>query len=94
MLALNRSLLNKEYTLLNALKALAPIISMCTLHAILLSENYTEMLYMIDEGDVPSVQCNMNLNGSVREIDGFSLIFIDVSIPALTPRLNSTETSL
>jgi hypothetical protein len=31
MLTLNRSLLNKEYILMNVLKALASIISMCNL---------------------------------------------------------------
>jgi hypothetical protein len=39
MLSLSRSLLNKEYILMNALKALALIICMCNLHAILLSNN-------------------------------------------------------
>jgi hypothetical protein len=38
MLALNRSLLNGEYTLVNVLKALASIISICNLHVILLSK--------------------------------------------------------
>jgi hypothetical protein len=40
----------------------------------------------------------MNLMGpaskSMRKIDGASLIFIDFYVPALTPRLNSTEISL
>jgi hypothetical protein len=38
MLALNRSLLNREYIRINILKALASIISMCNLHVILLSK--------------------------------------------------------
>jgi hypothetical protein len=38
MLVLNRSLLNKEYILINVLKALASIISMCNLHVTFLSE--------------------------------------------------------
>jgi hypothetical protein len=38
MLALNRSLLNREYNLMNARKTLASIISMCSLHVILLSK--------------------------------------------------------
>jgi hypothetical protein len=38
MLAFNRSLLNREYNLMNALKALASIFSMCNLHVILLSK--------------------------------------------------------
>jgi hypothetical protein len=39
MLALNRSLLNREYIRMNVLKALASIICMCNLHVILLSNN-------------------------------------------------------
>jgi hypothetical protein len=38
MLALKLSLFNREYILMNVLKALASIISMCNLHAILLSK--------------------------------------------------------
>jgi hypothetical protein len=38
MLVLNPSLLNKEYILINVLKALASIISMCNLHVTLLSK--------------------------------------------------------
>jgi hypothetical protein len=37
MLALDRSLLNREYILMNVLKALASINSMCNLHVIFLS---------------------------------------------------------
>jgi hypothetical protein len=38
MLALNRSLLNREWTLVNVLKALALIISMCNLYVIFISK--------------------------------------------------------
>jgi hypothetical protein len=38
MLTLNRSLLNREYNLMNDLKALASIVSLCSLHVILLSK--------------------------------------------------------
>jgi hypothetical protein len=37
MLVLNRSLLNREYILINVLKALASIISICNLHLTFLS---------------------------------------------------------
>jgi hypothetical protein len=56
MLALNRSLLNREYILLNVLKALGSIVSKCGLHVILLSKNYTEMFYTIYKWNVPSFQ--------------------------------------
>jgi hypothetical protein len=61
-----------------------------------LIEDYTQIFYMIDEGDIPSIQFVMTLKGSKsrRKIDGLSLIFIDYYVPALTPRLSSTETSL
>jgi hypothetical protein len=50
---------------------------------------------VIDEGDVPSIQCKMSLRWpkSMRNIDGLSLIFIDFYVPALTPHLSNTETS-
>jgi hypothetical protein len=51
---------------------------------------------VIDEGDIPSIQCKMSLREpeSVRKIDGLSPIFINFYVPALTPRLSSTETLL
>jgi hypothetical protein len=51
---------------------------------------------MIDEGDIPSIQCTMSLRGpkSMRKVDGMSRIFIDFYVPALTSRLSSIETSL
>jgi hypothetical protein len=61
-----------------------------------LVEDYTEVFYMIDEGDIPSVQCKMSLRGpkSMREVDGPSFIFIDFNVPALTPRLNRIQITL
>jgi hypothetical protein len=51
---------------------------------------------MIDEGDIPSVQCKVSLRGakSMRKVDSMTLIFIDFYVSALTPRLNITEISL
>jgi hypothetical protein len=51
---------------------------------------------MTDKGEIPSIHCKMSLGGpkSMRKVDGLSLIFIDYYVPELTPRLNSTETSL
>jgi hypothetical protein len=51
---------------------------------------------MINERDIPSIQCKIGLRGpkSRRKVDGLSLIFVDFYIPALISRLNSTETSL
>jgi hypothetical protein len=57
-----------------------------------LIEDYTEIFYNIDEGDVPSLQCKMSLRGpkSIRKVDGLNLIFIDFYVAALTPSLSST----
>jgi hypothetical protein len=51
---------------------------------------------MIDKEDIPHIQCKMSLerSKSMRKVDGFNIIFIYFYVPALTPRLNSTETSL
>jgi hypothetical protein len=46
MLVLRRSLLNGEYILINVLKALALIISMCNLHVTLLSK-ITPIYFML-----------------------------------------------
>jgi hypothetical protein len=51
---------------------------------------------MIDKGDIPSIPCKMSLRmpKSVRKADGLSHIFTDFYVSALTPRIDSTETSL
>jgi hypothetical protein len=52
--------------------------------------------YTTDKGDISSIQCKMSLRGrkSIRKVDGLNLIFHASYVPALTPRLNSTEPSL
>jgi hypothetical protein len=61
-----------------------------------LIEDYTQIFYMFDKGDIPSIQCKMSLRGprSVRKVYELSAISIDFYIPALTQRFSSTETSL
>jgi hypothetical protein len=61
-----------------------------------LIQDNTEVFYMIDQADIPSIQCKMSLRvpKSVSKVDGLGIIFVTFHIPALTPRLNSTETSL
>jgi hypothetical protein len=58
--------------------------------------DYTYIFYLIDKWDLPSVQCKMSLRGSksMRQVGGLSLTVIDFYVSGLTPRLNSTETSL
>jgi hypothetical protein len=59
-------------------------------------QHILSLFYIIDKGDISSIQSNMSLRGSksMRKVDGLSLILIDYYVPGLTPRLNSTETSL
>jgi hypothetical protein len=54
------------------------------------------MFYIIDEGDIPSIQCKMRFGvpKSMRKVDGLRLIFIDFDVTELTQRLNNTENSL
>jgi hypothetical protein len=49
-------------------------------------EDYTEIFYMIDKGDTPSIHCKMSLRGnkSMRKVDGQSLIVIDFYVPVFT----------
>jgi hypothetical protein len=51
---------------------------------------------MIHEGDVPSVQCDVNLrwSKSVREVHGRRFAFIDFNVPALASRLIRIEIAL
>jgi hypothetical protein len=51
---------------------------------------------MIDEEDTLYISVRWSSGGrkSMRRVYDLSLIFIDIYVPAHTPRLNSTETSL
>jgi hypothetical protein len=51
---------------------------------------------MIDKGDILTIQCKMSLSGpkAMRKVDCLSFILSDFYVPALTPRLNSTDTLL
>jgi hypothetical protein len=62
----------------------------------LLIEDYNQIFYIIDEGEIPFIQYEMSLMGrkSMGKADVLSLILIDLYVPALTPGFNSTETSL
>jgi hypothetical protein len=59
-------------------------------------KNYTEIFHVVYKGNDPSFQCKMSLDRStlMEGIDGLSLIFIDVYVPVLTPRLHGSETAL
>jgi hypothetical protein len=61
-----------------------------------LIEDYTEIFYITDKRDISSIHSKMSLGGprSMRKVNGMSYIFINFYVPALTPCLNSTETSL
>jgi hypothetical protein len=60
--------------------------------------DYTHIFYMIDESDGPFFKYKMSLRGrkSMKIVDGLNLLILSLIFMflALTPRLNSTETSL
>jgi hypothetical protein len=61
-----------------------------------LIKDYTQIFYMIDEGDILSIHCQMNIRGSkyMRNVDDLNLVIIDFYVPALTPHLSNIEASL
>jgi hypothetical protein len=61
-----------------------------------LVEDYTEVFYMIHEGNISSIQSEMNLrwSKSMREADSLMFIFIDFNVPVLAPCLNGIEITL
>jgi hypothetical protein len=68
MLVLNRSLLNREYEyiLMNVLKALASIISMCNLHVILLSKITPKYFILFTNGIFRPFNVRGELGGLLR----------------------------
>jgi hypothetical protein len=71
ILVLNRSLLHREYILINVLKALASIISIYNLHV-------TEIFYAIYKCNISSIWCEVRLRRSTtaRKVNPRSLILI------------------
>jgi hypothetical protein len=70
MLVLNRSLLSSEYIIINVLKALASIISICNLHVTFLSKITPIIFYAIYKSNISSIECEVSLGRSTttREI--------------------------
>jgi hypothetical protein len=77
MLSISRSLLNREYVLMNVLKVLASIISIYNLHVIFLSK-ITPIQY----------KATLRRSTTTREVDPPSLILIYLDTPTLTPGLH------
>jgi hypothetical protein len=73
MLALKRSLLNGvDSDKCSEGLGCSPfyVQSLCNPHI----EDYTQIFYIIDKGDIPSIQCKMSPRGpkSIRKVDGLS----------------------
>jgi hypothetical protein len=95
MLALNRSLLNREYTLINVPKTLASIIYMGNLMSFSYRKLHRDILrYLQMEYSVHSCKMGLTWSTSTKEVDPLGLFHVYFNFPAPTPRLNSTETSL
>jgi hypothetical protein len=90
MLALNCSLLNREYTIIKCSEGLGfdhlYVESPCNF----LIEDYTEIFNAIYKWDIFPMQCKTRHRQStiVREVDPLCLILIDFDVPALTQGLH------
>jgi len=76
--------------LINICKALVVIIYICNFHVFFLSspnKNYTEIFHVAYERNLLSFQHKINFNCCMLmgEIDGLSLIFINLNVPTLIP---------
>jgi hypothetical protein len=67
---------------MNVLKALATIVSVCSRQCDPFMKCYTDVFYMIYEGDVPSIHRKTSLDrlSSVGEVESLNLTFIDFYI--------------
>jgi hypothetical protein len=76
-------------------RALVAIEPMWDLHVTSI-KNYTEIFYIFYKGNVLPFQCkkSRDLSMSMGELDGLSLILIDLHVPVLTPRFHWGETAL
>jgi hypothetical protein len=87
MLEFNRSLLNREYTLMNVLKALASIIFMCNLKVTLLSKLTRRYFAICKSGIFRPFNVRQDSGGRrLREME-ISLILIIFDIAVLTQSL-------
>jgi hypothetical protein len=71
--------------LINFRRALAVIVSICNLHVIPFIKNYTEIFHIVYKGNFPSFQCkiSLDLSAPMGEVDGLSIILIDMHIQRL-----------
>jgi hypothetical protein len=86
MFELKCSLLNREYVLINALKALTSIVFICSPQVIFLS-NIMQIFYVSYKRYILSIYCKKRLrrSNSMRKVDRLCLVFIDLNVPALGP---------
>jgi hypothetical protein len=87
MLVLNVSLLNRAYSLINVLKALASVISMSGLLVIFLLNITPRYFTLFTNGMFYSFSVRRDSGGLIQwgEVDCPSLVFIDFNVAMLTP---------
>jgi hypothetical protein len=93
MLVLNRSLFNREYILINVLKASASIISMYNVHVIFLSKIIPIYYMLFTNGMFRPFSVRWR-STTARKVNPLSFVFIYFNIPALTPGPHWAETAL
>jgi hypothetical protein len=95
MLALSRSLLNREYNLMNVPKALASIISMCNLLVNLLPKITPRYFTLFTNGMFrPFNVGRVRRSLSMREVDRPSLVLVDFNTSVFTPGCHWVEPTL
>jgi hypothetical protein len=54
------------------------------------------LFHVVCEGNLPSFQCKKSFDWCtpMGEVDGLSLLFINLNVPALTPQFHCGETAL
>jgi hypothetical protein len=80
MLVLNRSLLNREYILMNVLKALALIVYMCGTHVMFLPKATPRYFILLTNGIFRPLNLRIRRSNSMRKVDRCSLVLIDFTI--------------
>jgi hypothetical protein len=75
--------------LINIRRALATIVTIRNLHVFFI-KNYTEIFHAVYKGNLLYFQCKKSLDrsASMGEVDGPSLMLINLYVPALTSRLH------
>jgi hypothetical protein len=81
--------------LINIRRALAAVVPVCNLHVIFYQKLHRGTSRCLQrELAVPSSKKSLDRSASLGEVDGLTVVLIDLYVPALTPRFRGAETAL